>query len=61
MSAQRVTRRDIERLLLRIEQTIGPEEANLLRAHLSMLESQLRAYQLDNDQISDDALEGGIE
>ena len=43
-AAQRVTHQDVDSALLRIERTIGPEEANLLRAYLSMLESQLRRY-----------------
>lgn len=53
---EQVNRKDVERVLLRVEQTIDPDAANLVRAYLDMLEGQVRAYQLGDDQVSDDAL-----
>jgi len=49
----RVERTDVERVLARVEQTLGPDEANLLRDYLTMLEGQVRIYQLEGDAAED--------
>ena len=48
-SAQVVTRQEVEQALDQVEARLGPDRANLLRAYLRMLESQLRVYRLGHD------------
>lgn len=51
--AVRVTQRDIELALRRVEDTLGADLANLLRSYWMMLEAQLRVYRAGDDEVQD--------
>lgn len=44
-----VTRSDIDNIILGVEELIGADEANALRAYLDLLEGRLRVYQFGDD------------
>jgi hypothetical protein len=54
-NVQVVTRREVDQTLARVEERMGPDQANLLRAYLVMLESQLRVSRLGDDADPDDS------